>query len=557
MLARGLRVIGFLGLSLALWGCGDRDQMAGEEQNDIKVNLNSPQSTVENLFIFLQDERHAPELAAKSIYAPDLTAKDRRRIAKRIKQILDGKGIFLDTEAFPTSNNYLDSVTGREKWVLVPDDPQLRMIYVEKIDGKWYFPPRTAEAVPGILREVYPFGTHKLLDWTSEMGHEKYMGLYGWQLIGLLILVLASFIIHKVLSFVMDRILVAVLKRMGYGKFGHKYILPVVRPLSLIVITLLLSLFVPVLQLPIKVAEYIILILRGLTPLLLTVAVFRFVNIVGMYMMRLAEKSASTLDDQLVPLVRKALKAFVIIIGGLFVLQNLNFNITTLLAGLSIGGLAFALAAQDSIKNFFGSLMIFVDKPFQIGDWIISDGLIDGDVMEVGFRTTRIRTFYNSVITVPNGQLADMTVDNYGKREFRRYKTFLAVTYDTPPEKIDAFVAGLRKIVDLHPDTRKDVYHIYLNTFGAASLDILFYMFFKVPTWADELRARHEINLEIIALAESLEVRFAFPTQTLHIEDFPEKKGLTPAHDKGGNELQKLVEARYAKGQIPPVGPPA
>ncbi|MDH5610267.1 MAG: mechanosensitive ion channel family protein, partial [Cyclobacteriaceae bacterium] len=216
-----------------------------------------------------------------------------------------------------------------------------------------------------------------------------------------------------------------------------------------------------------------------------------------------------------------------------------------LLTGLSIGGLAFALAAQDTIKNFFGSLMIFIDKPFQIGDWITS-GDIDGTVEEVGFRSSRVRTFRNSVMYVPNGKMADSLIDNHGLRQYRRFFTQIAITYDTPPELIDGFVEGLRKIVLSHPDTRKDYYNVFLNDLGPSSLNIMFYIFFEVPDWTAELKARHEVLLEIIRFAKQLGVHFAFPTQTLHVENFPGQPSLSPLFpDKNG--MDATLDAYFKK----------
>jgi MscS family membrane protein len=251
----------------------------------------------------------------------------------------------------------------------------------------------------------------------------------------------------------------------------------------------------------------------------------------------------------LVPLIKKALKIFVVIIGALAILSNLNVDIIPLLAGLSIGGLAFALAAQDTIKNFFGSIMIFIDKPFQIGDWITS-GNIDGTVEEVGFRATRIRTFRNSVTYVPNGMIADSTVDNHGLRAYRRFYTHIAITYDTPPELINLFVDGLRQIVEKHPHTRKDYYNIYLNDMADFSLNIMFYIFFEVPGWPEELKSRHEILIEVIRLAEELGINFAFPTQTLHMETFPEKKGNSPVYEKSSPGMRKRLESFLKKDKI-------
>ena len=253
------------------------------------------------------------------------------------------------------------------------------------------------------------------------------------------------------------------------------------------------------------------------------------------------KKTDTALDDQLVPLIRKVLKTFVVAIGTLFILSNLNIDIVPLLTGLSIGGLAFALAAQDTIKNFFGSLMIFIDKPFQIGDWITS-GEIDGNVEEVGFRSSRIRTFRNSLMSVPNGKLADRTIDNHGLRKYRRFYTQIAVTYDTPPELLQTFIDGLVQIVMNHPHTRKDYYNIFLNDMASFSLNIMFYIFFEVPNWTEELKARHEVLMEILMLGEKLEVNFAFPTQTLHMENFPGKLSNSPTYSSKEEARASLDE---------------
>jgi MscS family membrane protein len=240
-----------------------------------------------------------------------------------------------------------------------------------------------------------------------------------------------------------------------------------------------------------------------------------------------------------------------VVIGGLFILQNLNVNITALLAGISIGGLAIALAAQDTLKNFFGSLMIFIDKPFSVGHWITS-GDLDGTVEEVGFRSTRIRTFRNSLTYVPNGKLADSTIDNHGLRQYRRFFMHISITYDTPPDLIEVFVEGLRKIVDRHPNTRKDFYIVEFNDMGDFALKIMFYIFFAVPTWPEELRARHEVLVEIVRLAEKIGIRFAFPTQTLHMENFPGQHSLTPQYDMTMAEFRQVMTDHFAnKNPLP------
>ena len=233
----------------------------------------------------------------------------------------------------------------------------------------------------------------------------------------------------------------------------------------------------------------------------------------------------------MVPIVRKSLRVFVVLVGTLAILQSFDISIIPLLTGLSIGGLAFALAAQDTIKNFFGSVMIFVDKPFQVGHWITS-GEIDGTIEEVGFRSTRIRTFTNSVMYIPNGKLADATINNHGLRVYRRFYTNIGLTYETAPDKIQLFVNGLEKIVQDHPYTAKDNYNIYLNEIGPYSLGVMFYIFFEVPEWSLELKARHEVLLAILKLGQTLGVNFAYPTQTLHMAQLSKSTSFDPHDEK-------------------------
>jgi MscS family membrane protein len=358
--------------------------------------------------------------------------------------------------------------------------------------------------------------------------------------LGILILIILSFLLHKLLSFLFSRLLYRGAKQLGYTKIVRPYLLPVARPLSLFVVFVFIMIFFPLLQLPVEVSRYVSFGFRAVLPFFATVVFYKLVDVFSLYLESLAGKGDSNLDDHVIPLIRKVLRVFVIVVGGLFILQNLNVNITALLAGISIGGLAIALAAQDTLKNFFGSLMIFIDKPFPVGHWITS-GDLDGTVEEVGFRSTRIRTFRNSLTYVPNGKLADSTIDNHGLRQYRRFFMHISITYDTPPDLIEVFVEGLRKIVERHPNTRKDFYIVEFNDMGDFALKIMFYIFFAVPTWPEELKARHEVLVEIVRLAEKIGIRFAFPTQTLHMENFPGQHSLTPQYDMTMAEFRQVM----------------
>ncbi len=511
----------------------------------IEFSLSSPYNTIYTHLEYLQDDSYYPTVSAKAFNPSDVSQEKAVELAIRLKQILDGKGLYLDMDDWPRNINHLDSVTGRYRYYLTSKLPDL---YVEKVGNKWYYSKKTVNSIDKWHSEVFPYGTDRLLELFPHAGSRTYFGLYLWQHMGILALIFLSFLVHKLFTFIIEKIIIRVLMRFGYPTLAHEVVVPVARPLSILVIFPILMLLVPVLQLPVAMGRWVVIMLKIIWPVFAIVFFYRVVDILSLYFEKAAEKTKNTLDDQLVPLARKVLKTFVIIIGVLFILDNLEVNITGIIAGLSIGGIAFALAAQDTIKNFFGSLMIFIDKPFQVGDWI-SSGEVDGTVEEVGFRSTRVRTFRNSLMYVPNAVLTDRMVDNHGLREFRRFFTQIAVQYDTPPVVIEAFVEGLRGIVNDHPKTRKEVYHIYFNDLADSSLNIMFYVFFAVPTWAEELQVRHEILLSIIKLADELGVQFAFPTQTLHVETFPEKLGNSAKYVKNSPELKTKVEAFLVKNR--------
>ncbi|MBT5095065.1 MAG: mechanosensitive ion channel family protein, partial [Halobacteriovoraceae bacterium] len=231
-----------------------------------------------------------------------------------------------------------------------------------------------------------------------------------------------------------------------------------------------------------------------------------------------ARESDNKFDDILAPLFRKTAKFFVVAIGFIFIGDSLTLDMKSIIAGLGIGGLAFALAAKDTIGNIFGSLTVLLDRPFRIGDWVHIDGTVEGMVEEVGLRSTRIRTFYDSLITLPNGRLTNAHIDNYGQRKYRRFTTKVGVQYDTSPEKLEEFCQGIRQIIKDHEFTRKDYFHVYFNGFNNSSLDILVYVFWQVPNWAKELEEKHRFLMDILKLGNKMGIDFAFPTQTIHLQ---------------------------------------
>jgi MscS family membrane protein len=182
-----------------------------------------------------------------------------------------------------------------------------------------------------------------------------------------------------------------------------------------------------------------------------------------------------------------------------------------------VGGLAVALAARDSLANLLGSLLIMFEKPFRIGHYVRVGGA-EGTVEDVGFRSTRIRTLDNSLVSIPNNAVVNTTIENLSLRAMRRQRFFVQVTYDTPREKLEKLVAGIRQLIVDHPLTNKTSVEVRFNNFNESSLDVLVMFYLAVDQYTVELREREAILLQIMELAQDLGVAFAFPTRTLQIE---------------------------------------
>jgi MscS family membrane protein len=221
-------------------------------------------------------------------------------------------------------------------------------------------------------------------------------------------------------------------------------------------------------------------------------------------------------NQGLLALLKQTLKILALVFCLLLGAQNMGMDVASLIAGLGIGGLAFALAAKDTIANLLGSVMIMLDRPFRIGDYIIASGA-EGTVEEIGFRCTRVRTPANSLVSVPNSSLVLANIDNLGMREYRRVRETYGLVYGTPPERIDAFCSGVKAILAARPEVKQDAIVVSFTTLSASSLDMLVNYHLKVATWDAELAVRHAVLAEVLRLAEHLPVSFAYPTQTLHI----------------------------------------
>lgn len=245
--------------------------------------------------------------------------------------------------------------------------------------------------------------------------------------------------------------------------------------------------------------------------------IFRLVSVLDQKIRRLAERSDNSLDKLTVSMIGNTLKIAIAVTAVLFIGQNIfNLNITALLASAGIIGLAIALAAKDTVSNFFGTIVIIVDCPFRIGDRIES-GKINGIVTHIGMRSSKILTADESVYTVPNSVLTNSALCNINRRGCIKHVMEIGLVYDTSPEQMEQALRILHEIMDnFHgPDAPKHSPHIFFSGFGAYSLNIHALIWLKTTSFAEEEKLLNELNLKILKQFNEAGLEFAYPTQTL------------------------------------------
>lgn len=493
----------------------------------------SPRAAMKTLLDWQQAGQFDPARAATCIdrtgmEEPELEAP---QIAVKLKKVLDARGLWVDLDAIPDDPDSRNN-EGLNRYTLFP--ALLEGIALERSDGRWVFPESTVQRIPALYSASFPLDIKAFMDSMPRWMRAPLAGAKVWQLFGVFFLVLLALVLQKLVVALFSVYIRRLLGRL-HAQWGANFAHRAGAPVGGMAMALVFWVGFPLLEFTVGINRVVLFATKFLSMASFVWLGYRMADVLSDIMAEKAAKTDTKLDDQLVPLIRKSMKVLMVVIGGLFILQNMQVDIGSLLAGLGLGGLAFALAAKDTVANFFGSVMIFVDRPFQIGDWV-KIGDAEGTVEEVGFRSTRIRTFYNSLITYPNARLVDTAVDNLGARKYRRYSTILSLTYNTPAEKMEEFLERLRGLILGMEGMRKDYFLVEFKEYGAHSLDVMLYCFMETPDWATELRVRTNLNLAVLRMAREIGVQFAFPTRTIEVSAWPALPGLLPPDGEAGKE---------------------
>lgn len=359
--------------------------------------------------------------------------------------------------------------------------------------------------------------------------------LPNWKWLGLGLALVAGFFLYHLLRIALGHALRRFRLRFAEGHFVALLLHESLQyPLAMIGVVLMWISALEILALPPAGDRFF----HMLTSVIMVISFIRIAymaaNAAGERYQQYAKATPNPLDDQIAPLLTRTLKVIVLALGTLSVLQNVGVNVMSILAGLGLGGLALALAAQDTAANLFGSITILFDRPFQLGEFI-KVGDSEGEVEELGLRSTRIRAPTKTLITIPNAMMAKEKIENFGARPFRRCRHILGVTYSTPPQRLLEFIDHIRYEIQQHQRVNHDDITVRFMGYSASSLDILVNFFVQAPTVAEELEIQEQILVQILQIAAHDKVEFAFPSQTIYMASAQTSERSPSALDAGSH----------------------
>lgn len=240
---------------------------------------------------------------------------------------------------------------------------------------------------------------------------------------------------------------------------------------------------------------------------------------------RLVSRTKLDADSMLIPFLGKVFRMLVVIFTAVSILDIWDIQIGAFVAGLGVAGLAFSLAAQDTVANFFGGVVIITEKPFSKGDWIQSPS-VEGTVEDITFRSTQIRTFADSIVTVPNSKLSNEAITNWSKMAKRQISYELALSYRTPNEKLRVALREIEEMLHAHQGVHKDVIMVRFTEFRDYSLGVFIYFFSKTTVWSEFLEVKEDTNLQILNILEKHGIEIALPSQQIYLPEKEEGKKL-------------------------------
>ena len=350
-----------------------------------------------------------------------------------------------------------------------------------------------------------------------------------WRILAAALLVVAGISLRKVF---LERLLGPLRKLLDRTDttYDDQLLEAVQRPLRWLVNLVAIYFALLVLDLPSELMAVASLILQTVGTVMVAWMVHKLIDVAVAAMADFSQDTRSEIDDYLVPVIGRVLRVALFVLVFMLIVQQWGYDVTSLLAGLGLGGLAFALAARPTLANWFGSIMIFTDRPFVIGDRIDIDAGT-GVVEEVGLRSTRIRTREDSLITVPNADIAAKSIENLSARRERRIETTVGLVYGTSVDQVREIVGGIRRLVEEHDELASENAVVRFRDFGDSALEVYVDCYARTTGRGDYFRIREEFLYRISEVVEAAGSSFAFPSRSLYLE--------TPVDVSGGEGNQE------------------
>lgn len=357
-----------------------------------------------------------------------------------------------------------------------------------------------------VFRVAYnyiPISSETLMPWLIRIGIA--IGIY------LVIYLLRNYFTHRIFTLLLK------ITSKTKSEIDNYLVMAFEKPLRLFFVAL--GIYLACVYLPLSM-ETNILISRIFRSTIVILVSFGLWNLAGNYSVfteEMANLASIKIDQILIPFISRILKFIIVVLAFSVILQEWEYDINGFIAGLGLGGLAFALAAQQTLSNVFGGIVIITDKPFSIGDWILTPS-VEGTVEDINFRSTRIRTFAQAVVTVPNSTLANEPITNWTRMDKRRITFNLGITYSTPKEKLEKCVNDIRNMLHNHSEIHPETIFVNFDAFGDSSLNIFLYFFTKTTVWEEFLQVKEDVNLKIMSILENEGVAVAFPSASIYFE---------------------------------------
>jgi len=352
----------------------------------------------------------------------------------------------------------------------------------------------------------------------SFLQQEYLWGVALWRLILVVLIILVEFFSRPFVQWLVRRVIQS--RHAATTEWAADAIQLLPRPLSVLFHVAVWYLAGALLMLPEEPTNVRLFVMGGLliaVAVACTAVLFRVIDIIGLAAKRMASGTATRLDDQLVPLARNLLKFLLAIAVGIVIVDAMGYSVTSFIASLGIGGLALALAAKDTVGNFFGSVALFADQPFVIGDLVEIAGT-QGTIEEIGLRVTRVRQHDKSLATIPNQSFTTSTVVNYSRRPQRRIRHKVGLSYDTAPDQVEAFIAAVRTMLEGMEQLDPATVVVHLESLDDSSLGVIVQVFTVEATFSAFMEGQEAVLLGLLRLVEDQGLEIAFPSRTVYLE---------------------------------------